>query len=311
MRLLTDEDKPPYPHPCYLNEDVDDAREVCQTLGIPHYVFDFRREFKELVIEYFLKEYAQGRTPNPCLICNKEIKFRLLLNKALALGADFLATGHYARITFYDGQFRLLKGIDKMKDQSYFLFSLGQRELSYLLFPLGDYRKEEVRLLAKEKGLRVADKRESQDLCFSVPRLSIPGEIIDTRGKVLGKHPGISFFTIGQRRGLGLTSPRPLYVLKIDPINNRLIVGEEEELYSQRLLAHPVYWVSGKAPSDSIEVMAKVRYRSVEERATVYPQGEWALVQFHQPQRAITPGQAVVFYKGDEVLGGGFILRAD
>jgi len=194
------------PHPCCLSEDVDSARKVCQTLGIPHYVVNFQPQFRSSVIDYSLKEYAQGRTPNPCVICNQEIKFRLLLHKALSLGADSLATGQYARIVFSDGRFHLLQGIDAAKDQSYFLFTLGQKELSCLLFPLGDYTKERVRQLAKGKGLEVAERGESQGLCFapqSHPFLT-PGEIVNKEGKVLGKHPGIALFTIGQRHGLRL-----------------------------------------------------------------------------------------------------------
>ncbi|MFQ5827104.1 MAG: tRNA 2-thiouridine(34) synthase MnmA, partial [Dehalococcoidia bacterium] len=319
MRLWPESDTafPRSRRPCCLSGDVNDARGVCHILGIPYYVLNFEPLFRRHVVELFCREYARGRTPNPCLACNQEIKFRFLLNKVLALGAECLATGHYGRIDRSDGEFRLLKGVDPLKDQSYVLYTLGQRELKHLLLPLGEYSKDEVRHLAAERNLPVAEKRDSQEICFVPdgdyrpfvaqhlpPR---PGDIVDSEGRVLGRHPGIAFFTVGQRHGLGLSSKRPLYVVRIDALHNRLVAGPEEGLYSDRLWASRVHWVSGEAPPSGLEVRAKIRYRSPEALSVASVEGDSVWVRFERPQRAITPGQAVVFYRGDEVLGGGII----
>jgi tRNA-specific 2-thiouridylase len=298
-------------------EAIDDARRVCQVLGIPFYVVNFERRFQSEVVDYFCREYRLGRTPNPCLACNKKIKFHSLLQKALALGADYLATGHYARIDRVGGKYRLLKARDTAKDQSYALFTLGQKELQHLLFPLGEYRKAEVRCLAAEWGLPVADKAESQEICF-IPdndyhrflseRLpSEPGEIFDVQGRRLGTHHGIAFYTVGQRHGLGLASGRRLYVTDIDAKRNALMVGSEDELRGASLYTNAVSYVSGEVSDAPVAISAKIRYRSPEAPATLLPQGQGALVLFDQPQRAISPGQAVVFYHGEVVLGGGII----
>ena len=301
-------------------EGTDYAKQVCHDLGMPFHVLNFEPEFQNYVIDYFCEEYSRGRTPNPCLACNERVKFGLLLKKALELGADYLATGHYARINHSQGRYRLLKGIDPAKDQSYVLYTLRQDQLKHLLFPLGEFRKDEVRRMAAARGLHTHDKDESQDVCFIpngnyasflIQRLSpAPGEIVDLEGKVVGEHQGIASYTIGQRQGLGIASPEPLYVLRIDAQTNTLVVGPEAELFSDTLWASNVNFISGDPPPGDIEVGAKIRYRSTEAEAVLSPQGELFQLRFHEPQRAITPGQAVVFYHGDEVLGGGIIDRA-
>jgi tRNA-specific 2-thiouridylase len=303
-----------YPHPCCLVEDAVDACGVCGLLGVPHYVLNYERPFQEKVVGYFLEEYRLGRTPNPCLACNREIKFRLLLRRALALGMDLLATGHYARI-IHNGHYRLLRGSDPQKDQSYFLYSLGQEELAHLLMPVGDLRKGRVRATARALGLPTAEKPESRDICFVPNGLasflarhikSEPGEMVDREGRVLASHPGVAFFTVGQRHGLGLSSSRPLYVLRIETETNRLVVGPEEELYSRELVAGRLSWVAG-LPPEAAEAEACIRYRSPAVPAVLEVSGDRTRVLFSRPQRAICPGQAVVFYCGEEVLGGGVI----
>ncbi len=297
--------------------DVSDLEHTCQILNIPLEQLNLETEFKHLVIDYFCQEYSLGRTPNPCTVCNQRIKFGLLLNRVREMGADYLATGHYARIERLPNGYRLLKAADPTKDQSYFLYTLGQRELQYLLLPLGNLHKAEVRRLATELGLSTGSRRDSQDVCF-IPdndyRAFItqyvplqPGDIVDTEGKVLGKHDGLAQYTVGQRQGLGLTSNKRLYVLKLDTTGNRLVVGTEDQLLSNAVSASKLSWVSGKAPQEPISITAKVRYQSPEAMAKLNLNDEMARVQFHQPQRAIAPGQAVVFYQGDVVLGGGII----
>jgi len=305
----------------WSEEGVDDAMGVCQSLGIPFHVFDFEPQFQAYVVDYFCEEYRLGRTPNPCTICNQKIKFGLLLKQALKLGVDYLATGHYARIDCSQGNYRLLKAIDHVKDQSYFLYGLGQEDLKHLLFPLGEYRKAEVRRMAEERGLPVYNKGESQEICF-VPDGNYrsfltqrippaPGEIIDLNSRVLGRHQGIAGYTIGQRHGLGIASAERLYVVRIDAGANTLVVGPEEELWGNALLASSVRFVSGEAPQGDTEVRAKIRYKSPEVKAVLSPRGEFFELRFYEPQRAITPGQAVVFYRGEEVLGGGIIESAN
>lgn len=302
---------------CCSVQEVEDARRVCQVLDIPFYVLNFEPQFQSYVVNYFCREYLRGKTPNPCLACNKWIKFDFLLNRALMLGADYLATGHYARIEQRDGNYILLKGIDYSKDQSYVLYTLGQKELEHLLFPIGSYSKIEARRIAQESGLPVWDKAESQEICFitngdyhdflSERSLTQPGDIVDTDGKVLGRHSGIGFYTVGQRRGLGLVAHRPLYVLSIEPDSNRVVVGSNEQLQCNELIADEVSYVSGEPPQTPMNITAKIRYKSPEAEAMLYPQGQQARLVFEEPQRAITPGQAVVFYSGDVVLGGGII----
>jgi tRNA-specific 2-thiouridylase len=318
---------------CCSLQDISDARRVAGILEIPFYVLNMKEAFNDKVVSYFVREYLEGRTPNPCIACNRYIKFSLLLQKARALGIGFLATGHYARIV-YDSEkdvYRLFRGLDSQKDQSYMLYTMNQEQLSSVLFPLGGYTKEEARELARERGLQVAEKRDSQEICF-IPDNDYrsflereqasfsPGDILSTSGKKLGRHRGLPFYTIGQRKGLGLVSPRPLYVVEIDRRNNVLIVGEEEETYSQGLEAEDLNFISGRAPLEPQEVMIKIRYRSPLVPATLYPpetspqKGEGSVtaalrirVVFDRKQKAVTPGQSVVFYRGDEVLGGGII----
>ena len=315
MRLWPEEEAMPGKrHPSPSN--IIDAKLICQKLHIPFHVIDLENEFKQYVIDYFCTEYAQGRTPNPCIACNRHIKFGFLLDHALSLDADYLATGHYARIEFHNDTYHLLKGIDADKDQSYMLYTMGQDNLSRVLFPLGDYTKSQVRELARQNGLSTADKPGSQDICFITSDYGAflshyfppsSGEIVNSQGEVLGKHRGTAFYTVGQRQGLGLATTEPLYVTKIEPDRNRLIVGSKQELRSTGLIATEISWVSGKAPSEPMTVAVKIRYRSPEIAATLYPRPGSVEVSFHQPQPAVTPGQAVVFYQDNEVLGGGTI----
>ena len=321
MRLWTVErgDLPPMSKRCCSVEDVDDARRVCQTIGIRHYVQNFEREFQKHVVDYFCREYDRGRTPHPCLACNDKIKFDFLLRRAMFLEADFVATGHYARVRPNGLGIKLLKGADPKKDQSYVLFTLTQNELARLLFPVGEFPKEDIRKLAAEAGLPVADKPDSQDICFipdgdyrkliserSRPR---PGELVDTNGASLGQHPGVQFFTVGQRRGLGLSgnTGTPVYVVRIDTESNQVILGPEEALYRSTLWASNMNFPSGELPKERLEVSAKIRYKASESPAVLTVRGDWAEVRFEEPQRAVTPGQAVVFYKGEELVAGGII----
>ena len=321
MRLWTVErdDLPTLSKRCCSVEDVDDARRVCQTIGARHYVLNFEREFQEHVVDYFCREYERGRTPHPCLACNDKIKFDFLLRRAMFLEADYIATGHYARIRQNGAGLKLLKGLDGKKDQSYVLFTLSQKELGRLLLPVGEYPKERIRQIAAEAGLPVADKPDSQEICFIpdgdyrkfVGQRTKPksGHMVDIDGAVLGPHPGVQFFTIGQRRGLGLAgnTGSPMYVVKIDPNSNQITLGPEEALFRSDLWASGMYFTSGKTPVGPLDVTAKIRYKASESPATLTPRGEWAEVRFKEPQRAVTPGQAVVFYDGEEIVGGGII----
>jgi tRNA-specific 2-thiouridylase len=292
------------------------AENICRILDIPYHQVDLQKEFESCVVDYFCQEYQQGRTPNPCVACNQHIKFGLLLDKALSLGADYLATGHYARVEHSRDGHRLLKAKDTSRDQSYFLYTLTQEKLGHILFPLGEYSRDEVKQMAKQAGLPTATK-SSQDICFISQKnygaflsqrfSTLPGDIIDTQGKRLGQHRGIAIYTIGQRHGLGLASGKPLYVIRIEPESNRIVLGHEKELYSQKLTARKLNWISGKAPQGPTAAQAKIRYKSKEAEATLFPRGDSVDVHFAQPQKAVTPGQAIVFYNLDEVLGGGII----
>ena len=320
MRLWSDG---PGANRCCPPEAIEMARRVAEILGIPFYVLDYAGPFYEKVVCYFVEEYVRGRTPNPCLACNRFIKFDLLLHQAQALEADYLATGHYARIKEVNGRYKLLKGVDPRKEQSYVLYMLSQEQLSHLIFPLGEYTKQEVRQLAREMGLPVAEREESQELCFITrgdyrdflrryaPEAIRPGPIYDREGNLLGTHKGLPFYTIGQRRGLGIPYGEPLYVIDIDVERNALIVGTAEELSKRGLLARQVNYISGQEPETPLSLKAKIRYQAPEVDATLYPlPGNTAEVIFREPLRGITPGQAVVFYRGEEVLGGGIIERA-
>ena len=311
MHLWSDADQN-----CPSFASIEDAENTCRKLGIPFNLIDLESDFYHRVIEYFCNEYARGRTPNPCIVCNRDIKFGSLLKRAESLGADFLATGHYARVKRQDNRYHLLKGRDTTKDQSYMLYTLGQNKLRRVLYPLGDYTKSEIRELARQKDMPAAGKPSSQDICFiasdygafiSQYITASPGDVVDGSGKILGGHRGTTYYTIGQRHGLGLATTEPLYVTCIDADKNRIIVGPKEELYRSRLMADQVNWISGTPPAQQLEVTVKIRYRSPDIAATLYPAMNSAEVSFEQPQPAITPGQAVVFYQDEEVIGGGTI----
>ena len=305
---------------CCTPADVDAARAVANQLGIPFYLINIADSFKATVVDYFINEYTAGRTPNPCLMCNRHIRYELLLNKALSLGAHYLATGHYARVRETSGQYQLLRGIDAQKDQSYVLSVLGQQELAHALWPLGELTKPRVRELAAWYQLSVAEKAESQDLCFladgdyrdflvrHAPAGAIrPGEIRDTSGKVVGQHQGLPFYTIGQRKGLGLAASEPLYVIALQAADNAVIVGARAELGRKECTARDMHYVSGIQPIEPFRAGAKIRYKAREAAVTIYPQGSIAHVEFDEAQRDITPGQGLVLYDGERVIGQGFI----
>ena len=303
---------------CCGPQAVADARAVAQQLGIPHYVVDEQAQFQKQVIDYFVAEYRAGRTPNPCVLCNEGLKFGTLLDKARSLGAECVATGHYAILERGD-RMRVRKGRDERKDQSYFLFSLNQRQLAHALFPMGGITKPETRALAAQLGLKVATKEESQEICFvaddyrrflrAAGVAEHAGDIVDAAGRVLGRHPGVEFFTIGQRRGLGIATGRPLYVIAIDAARNRVVVGDEAALASTECVVERCNWVSVAAPDRSREASVKIRSQHPGSAATLEPfdGGARVRVRFAKPERAVTPGQAAVFYDGDLMLGGGWI----
>jgi tRNA-specific 2-thiouridylase len=320
---------------CCGPQAVMDARAVSHKLNIPYYLVDESEEFKRQVIAYFAEEYKAGRTPNPCVMCNERLKFGTLINRARQLGADKIATGHFARVEFLPlpspgagapvesqatGRYLLKRGRDARKDQSYFLFSLKQEQLAHTLFPLGDLTKSDTREVARECNLKTADKEESMEICF-VPdkdygrflQLSNlvqkhQGEVVDVHGRVLGRHDGIEFYTIGQRKGLGLSSPRPLYVIELDAARNRVVVGDDTMLDRYEFTVERCNWIPFAQPPASLEAVAKIRYNHPGTTATVLPQANGsARVKLHTPQRAITPGQACVFYQDDLVMGGGWI----
>jgi tRNA-uridine 2-sulfurtransferase len=316
---LDQADLPSYYRGCCTIDDVEDARRVCHRLGVPHYVFNVQREFQSFVIDYFCAEYQQGRTPHPCIACNDKIKFSFLAQRAAVLKADYVATGHYARIEAGPEGLTLKKGLDAGKDQSYVLYGMGQRELAHTLMPVGAYSKEDIRRLALEADFPNAQKPDSQDICF-IPLgdykaflkeriVPTPGEIVDSQGHALGQHQGIELFTVGQRRGLGLAGGEPMYVLRLEPENNRVVVGPESQLYRREFWASRVNYVSGVVPAGPVEAGVKIRYRFEETRAVLLPRDGGAMVRFEKPQRAIAPGQAAVFYQGEAVLGGGIIER--
>ena len=309
-------------HACYgpgEGEDIEDARKVAQILGIPFYVIDLRQEYKTEVLDYYCQEYLLGRTPNPCLKCNRTVKFGALLKKTRDSGSefDYFATGHYARVEYSRERNRYLlkKAVDLGKDQSYFLSALSQEQLGRSLFPVGEHTKREIRKMASDFGLAVDNKPESQDFVAGGYRSLIaaapPGPILDKLGNTLGKHKGIPFYTIGQRKGLGISFEEPKYVIDIDSENNTITVGSGEELYHNELTASGLNWIAIEKPERPIEVKARIRYRHQEAEATVTPiDKDRVSVKFKQPQPAITPGQTVVFYQEDVVVGGGTIERA-
>ena len=303
--------------------DIASAQQVCRQLGVEHHVVDLRDAFYEQVVCHFVAEYAAGRTPNPCVRCNRWIKFGLLLEQARALGAETLATGHYARIAHEEGRYRLLRGSDRGKDQSYFLYTLDQATLAVVHFPLGAYHKATIRDMARARGLPVVERAESQDICFShdgdyrrliqkqQPEAVRPGPIYDRDGQLLGEHRGLPYYTIGQRSGLGIAAPRPLYVIALDLERNALIVGHADALGRKGLMAREMNVIGGQPLPQGHMVQAKIRYRARPAAARVYMQAiDKARVLFDEPLRDITPGQAVVLYEGDTVLGGGIIDAA-
>jgi tRNA-specific 2-thiouridylase len=309
---------------CCGPQAVMDARAVCHKLGIPYYLIDEAGEFQKHVIQYFADEYKSGRTPNPCVMCNQNLKFGRLIGRADQLGAQFIATGHFARVEKSpDGSRTLLRrGRDLRKDQSYFLFSLRQDQLARAMFPLGEKSKSDTREVARHCQLKTADKEESMEICF-VPDNNYGrfleqaklaekhrGEIVDLQGNVLGHHEGIEFYTIGQRRGLGISSPKPLYVVELDAPANRVIVGDDSDLECDEFVADRCNWIPFDELSEPLQATVKIRYNHPGTTATVAPSGNGKVtVKLHAPQRAVTPGQAAVFYQDDLVLGGGWISR--
>ncbi len=305
---------------CCSKKDTDDARAVCNRLGIDYQIFHYEAEFREKVIEPFVCSYEHGETPNPCIRCNRYLKFDLLYKKAGELGYENIVTGHYARIEERDGHFYLLKARDLSKDQSYVLYDMTEEQLSHTFFPLGDMQKTQVRRIAEISGFVTSRKKDSQDICF-VPdgdyagmikryrnREYPQGDFVDLEGNVLGRHEGIINYTIGQRRGLGIPADRRLYVKRIDPENNRVILADDEDLFSREVLVRDFHWITGEAPAGEYRCLAKIRYRHKEQPATLTVLGEGhAKVVFDEPQRAITPGQSCVLYDDDIVLGGGII----
>ena len=307
---------------CCSADDAADARSVAYGLGMKFYVFNETERFARDVMDRFVAEYCAGRTPNPCIDCNRCLKFGALLERALLLGYDYLATGHYARVKLDEasGKYRLLRGRDRSKDQSYVLYQLGQHQLAHLLLPVGEYDKPSIRRSARQAGLINADKSDSQDICF-VPDgdytrflqeyggvKMIPGDFVDRAGHVLGRHKGLPCYTTGQRKGLGVSAGKHVYVLRKNAQDNTILLGDNEELFTSVLTADRVNWISGETPASPLRVTAKTRYSQTEAAATVHPLPDGRIrVAFDVPQRAITAGQAVVLYDGEQVLGGGTI----
>ena len=307
---------------CCSADDAADARSVAYGLGMKFYVFNETERFARDVMDRFVAEYCAGRTPNPCIDCNRCLKFGALLERALLLGYDYLATGHYARVKLDEasGKYRLLRGRDRSKDQSYVLYQLGQHQLAHLLLPVGEYDKPSIRRSARQAGLINADKSDSQDICF-VPdgdytrflqeyggAKMIPGDFVDRTGHVLGRHKGLPCYTTGQRKGLGVSAGKHVYVLRKNAQDNTILLGDNEELFTSVLTADRVNWISGETPASPLRVTAKTRYSQTEAAATVNPLPDGRIrVEFDVPQRAITAGQAVVLYDGEQVLGGGTI----
>jgi tRNA-specific 2-thiouridylase len=328
--ISVDENGEPLPSRCCSLDDVYDARRVAEELGFPFYVLNLENEFEREVVQPFVSSYLNGETPIPCVACNSRLKFASLDKLAISLGCEKVATGHYARVEFDEAtnRYRLLRGRDSNKDQSYFLWELTQEQLSRALFPLGEMSKPDAREAARRSDLAVAEKKESQEICFvpdgdyagfidryleaeqQTERLAGAGEIVNARGEVLGAHTGIHRYTVGQRRGIGISDARPLYVLNVDAANNKVVVGYDDELASEEFTAAGVNWIAFDNPAEPVRAEVRVRYRHTAAPATITPlPNNRAHVRFDEPQRAITPGQATVFYRSDEVVGGGWIVK--
>ncbi len=303
-----------------LSLAIDDARRVANKLDIPYYVLDFKAIFEQKVIQYFINEYLQGRTPNPCIACNHYIKFGELLQKALSMNMDYVATGHYAKVEKVAGRYLLKKSVSVTKDQTYPLYSLTQEQLAHVLFPLANCDKTAVRQIAADLGLSVANKPDSQDICFVSDHNyanfieeqagihTQPGNFVDKSGNILGKHRGVYHYTIGQRKGLGIATGRPIYIVHIDVAKNEIVLGEEKDLFSDSLIATNLNFIAIEQLTKPMQVTAKIRYGAKEAQAEVIPLANGqAQVVFREPQRAVTAGQSVVFYQNDLVLGGGII----
>jgi tRNA-specific 2-thiouridylase len=307
---------------CCASEDIEDARRVAHHLGIPYYAINLQHEFYRQVVQPFMDDYITGRTPSPCVNCNSGLKFTELVRVADKLRATHVATGHYARVSMNNltGRYEIRKGKDLQKDQSYFLFNLSQQQLSRAMFPLGDLTKSEVRELARKYDLQVAQKPESQQLCFlqgepqgsfiqqRIPNIAREGSVVDTQGNVVAMHEGVHHFTIGQRRHLGVAAGVPQYVVALDPTNNVVKIGSNAELMTASMKVDRVNWISREAPSKEIRANVRIRYKHEESPANINPASSGYVVEFDQNQRAITPGQAAVFYQDDLLLGGGWII---
>ena len=307
---------------CCSLSGVEDARRVCDRIGIPFYVLNFKDVFKEKVIDYFIDEYMVGKTPNPCIACNKHIKFDALLRKARGIGAEYVATGHYAKIVEEDGRYLLIKSDDDKKDQTYALYNFTQDQLEHTLMPCGEYTKDKIREIAKEIGLAVHNKKDSEEICFipdndhgrfileAKPGKIKPGNFVDKEGNVLGRHKGIVYYTIGQRKGLGLSLGRPVFVTDIRPKTNEVVIGPEEDIFKTDLLAKDINFIPFDNLEGELKVTAKVRYSARPAEAVLYPEKNGKVrVSFKDKQRAITKGQSVVFYDGNIVVGGGIIEK--
>lgn len=325
MQIWQDEDQ------CSLEENggccglsaVDDARRVANQLDIPYYVMNFKQQFRENVMDYFVDEYLNGRTPNPCIACNRYVKWESLLDRSLSIGADYIATGHYARVVqLENGRYALKKSATAAKDQTYALYNLTQKQLSHTIMPVGEYTKDEIRAIAAKIGLNVANKPDSQEICFVsddnyagfiedyTGKKIKPGNFVDLNGKVLGKHQGIIHYTVGQRKGLGIALGKPAFVVAIRPETNEVVIGTNEDVFCNTLIANRLNAMSVEKFTDGMELTAKIRYNHEGAKCRIYVTGEDELrVEFDEPQRAITPGQAVVFYDGEIVAGGGTIVK--